>query len=141
MNDGRLICLIADGTGNEVPCAFMSLIGIHLIKNCLRENPYAELGMWLEQLHLKVLASLNASEKESVISEGMDAGIVIWHPQDKTLNYAGAARPLVYQQQGKLQVLKFEKFTIVNSELNSHKSLRIILPCKLDIAFISLAMA
>jgi serine phosphatase RsbU (regulator of sigma subunit)/Tfp pilus assembly protein PilF len=112
MNDGRFICLIADGTGHGVPGAFMSLIGIHLIKNCLRENPYAEPGMWLEQLHLKVLASLNASEKESAISEGMDAGIVIWHPQHKTLSYAGAARPLVYQQQGKLRVLKGEKFTI-----------------------------
>jgi serine phosphatase RsbU (regulator of sigma subunit)/Tfp pilus assembly protein PilF len=112
MSGNRFVCLIADGTGHGVPGAFMSLIGIHLMKNCLRENPDADPGTLLALLHIKVLASLRPGEKDSGIQEGMDAAIISWHPEQKILKYAGAARPLVWVSKTGLQLLKGEKFTI-----------------------------
>lgn len=112
MSGNRFICLIADGTGHGVPGAFMSLIGIHLMKNCLRENPDADPGILLAHLHLKVMASLRPGDKDSGINEGMDAAIIIWHPEQKVLQYAGAARPLVLMTKSGSQLIKGEKFTV-----------------------------
>lgn len=109
---GKLIFALADGTGHGVPGAFISLIGITLIKTSLRELPDAPPSERLAWLHAEVIKALGNQDHRDDFSEGMDIALISYDPVTKILEYSGAQRPLVYFHQQEMQVIKGDRISI-----------------------------
>jgi len=109
---GKLIFALADGTGHGVPGAFISLIGITLIKTSLRELPDATPDKRLAWLHTEVIKALGNQDQRDDFSEGMDIALISYDPKLKILEYAGAQRPLVLFQQQEMRVIKGDRISL-----------------------------
>ncbi len=102
------ILLIAaiDCTGHGVPGAFMSMIGNSLLNQLVNEQHITGPAEILHRMHQGVRQALKQDDAEDTTPDGMDIALCAIHPGRKTVEYAGANRPLWYVYQGELIELK-----------------------------------
>ncbi len=81
-----------DCTGHGVPGAFMSLIGYNQLNRIVNEEKITDPKEILLELNNGVLGVLHKNESES--KDGMDIAICKIHHTEKTIEYAGAMRPI-----------------------------------------------
>ena len=93
--DGRIAIAAADCTGHGVPGAFMSMLGITLLKELTSTQHFANAADILFRLRQLVIASLNQSNLDSESHDGMDMGILVVDPKTMVAHYAGAYFPLL----------------------------------------------
>ncbi|MDI1355632.1 MAG: two-component regulator propeller domain-containing protein [bacterium] len=91
LNNCSIIAAV-DCTGHGVPGAFMSLIGYNLMNRIVNEKKITDPHLILLELNNGVLEVLHKNESES--KDGMDIAICKINHKQKTLDYAGAMRPL-----------------------------------------------
>lgn len=99
-----------DCTGHGVPGAFMSLIGYNQLNHIVNELNITDPKEILLQLNIGVLSVLHKNETES--KDGMDIAICKINHVAKTLEYAGAMRPLWIVSNGELTEIKADKIPI-----------------------------
>lgn len=91
------IVAAADCTGHGVPAAFLSILGISLFEEIIKQegedlNP----GSFLEKFRTKFIAHLQKNNFHSEqIRDGIDMAICIVNYEDNTFQYAGANRPMI----------------------------------------------
>ena len=104
LKNGKILVTVADCTGHGVPGAFMSMLGITLIRE-VAENFYdlspAEM---LGKLRSMVMSALNLNLGESGQSDGMDMSLVMINPKELTLEFAGAYLPLLIARKGSVNI-------------------------------------
>ncbi len=93
--DGRLVVAVADCTGHGVPGAFMSMLGITLLKELTSVHNRDSAGDLLFKLRQLVIASLNQTGREGESHDGMDMSLVIIDKTRGEMEYAGAYLPLL----------------------------------------------
>ncbi|HNV51308.1 MAG TPA: SpoIIE family protein phosphatase, partial [Tenuifilaceae bacterium] len=93
--DGRIAVAVADCTGHGVPGAFMSMLGITLIKELTATHCAESAGELLFKLRQLVIASLNQTGVEGESHDGMDMSLVLIDKEKQELEYAGAYLPLL----------------------------------------------
>lgn len=93
--DGRLAVAVADCTGHGVPGAFMSMLGITLIKELTATHRAESAGELLFKLRQLVIASLNQQGVEGEAHDGMDMSLVLIDKDKKEFEYSGAYLPLL----------------------------------------------
>ncbi len=102
------ILALADCTGHGVPGALMSMIGVNLLNEIVRNNPNISPDLILNQLHIGVRESLK--QHESQTHDGMDMAIVKLKKENleknleenthwTSLEFAGAKNPLYWVSQ------------------------------------------
>ena len=101
-----------DCTGHGVPGAFMSLIGIELLKEIVMSRNTTEPSEILEQMHEGIISSLHKEVQESVTSDGMDMAICSFNQSTRQLKFSGAKRPLIVIRDGELDVINGDKLAI-----------------------------
>ncbi|TAF67461.1 MAG: hypothetical protein EAZ55_03860 [Cytophagales bacterium] len=99
-----------DCTGHGVPGAFMSMIGNDLLDNIVNEKEVISPEKILDNLHNKVRYALKQDVTHN--DDGMDVAICVIDNIDKTLEFSGAKRPLIYIQEGKLYEIRGNKKSI-----------------------------
>lgn len=93
--DGRLAVVVADCTGHGVPGAFMSILGISLLKD-LATSSGQEAGEILFNLRRTVIALLHQADRSGESqNDGIDMGLVLFDRQQLQLQFAGAYTPLL----------------------------------------------
>jgi len=91
------IVVAADCTGHGVPAAFLSILGISLFEEIIKQegedlNP----GYFLEKFRLKFIAHLQKNNfNAEQIRDGIDMGICIVSYEDGTFQFSGANRPMI----------------------------------------------
>lgn len=95
LNDGRTAVAVADCTGHGVPGAFMSMLGITLMKELGTTIGSESAGDVLFKLRRLVIASLNQTGIEGESVDGMDMSIVLIDKSTNVLEYAGAYLPIL----------------------------------------------
>jgi PAS domain S-box-containing protein len=108
--NGQSIIAAVDCTGHGVPGAFMSLIGYNILNRIVNEQKITDPRDILRELNNGVLEALYKNESES--KDGMDIAICRIDHAAKTLDYAGAMRPLWVMNKGVLNEIKADKFPI-----------------------------
>ncbi len=113
--EDRIFTAVVDCTGHGVPGAFMSLIGISLLNEIVKQRKITSPAQILEQLHIGVQVALNQADKTN--DDGMDVclcAIERLSPFDTLVVFAGAHRPLLYkrQDQPQMTVVKGDNKTI-----------------------------
>jgi serine phosphatase RsbU (regulator of sigma subunit)/drug/metabolite transporter (DMT)-like permease len=108
--DNRVLIAAADCTGHGVAGAFMSMIGSALLNQIINEKNITRPSIILDELNDGIIHSLK--QKESDSNDGMDISICSFDLEGKTMEFAGANRPLWLIRDNQLLVFKPNKFPI-----------------------------
>lgn len=90
--DGKLIVVVADCTGHGVPGAFMTILGINLLNQIVRERKQYEPDVILNQLNMELRTIL--PNKQGTIFDGMDLLVTVFD-NDK-LSFASSGVQFVH---------------------------------------------
>jgi PAS domain S-box-containing protein len=101
-----------DCTGHGVPGALLSLIGYFLLNDIVRSRKITEPGKILDLLDEGVTQTLRQDQDDSATKDGMDIALCRINAEDRTVEYAGAHRPLWYMKGGAMEEVKGNKFPI-----------------------------
>ncbi len=118
---GNLITVAAvDCTGHGVPGAFMSIVGMNLLRTILDDTPNNPAEV-LNQMNRSVTKIFEQkTQQELTLQDGMDMSLCTINTKTKTLQYAGAKNPLYLMREKSLIVLKADRFAIGPDD--DHKS-------------------
>lgn len=114
-----IILILADCTGHGVPGAFMSIIGHDLLNQIIKEGKQVNPSHILRELDHKLHQILNKNTKSN--NDGMDIAVVAFDTKTNKGNFCGAGRPLLCVNEGKMEILNGQKFSIGGSSDNSCK--------------------
>jgi len=110
---GKLsIIACVDCTGHGVPGAFMSMIGNTLLNQIVNEKDITQPALILNKLNKEITNALKQDSEGSDSRDGMDIAICTIDQHKKTLQYAGANRPLYFIRNGELTETKANKVAI-----------------------------
>ena len=105
--DNTHVVVVADCTGHGVPGAFMSMLGISLLNELVRNKAQQKPADLLEDLRSNVKNVLSQDESQSlVIQDGMDVAVCTVDMENKKLQYAGAHNPLYMFRNGEFSQVK-----------------------------------
>lgn len=96
--EDKIILAVADCTGHGIPGAFMSVLGISLlndiIRNYFQNQNTISAKFILDNLRDLVIVSLNKDGEDSDRRDGMDMSLLVIDKENKTILFAGAYNPL-----------------------------------------------
>jgi serine phosphatase RsbU (regulator of sigma subunit) len=107
--EDRVFAAVVDCTGHGVPGAFMSLIGISLLNEIVKQRNIISPAAILENLHTGVQSLLRQEDKTN--DDGMDVCICSMErlsPVDFIVVFSGAKRPLLYKKQTDFQIQRIK---------------------------------
>ncbi len=107
----KQILVVADCTGHGIPGAFMSLLGTSIIYQLVYLQGIISPDMVLYELNNSIRRILK-QDINSKIQEGMDVAICMIDQQNKTIEFAGAYRPLYYIQNRQVFEIKGDKLCV-----------------------------
>jgi PAS domain S-box-containing protein len=110
-----LVIAAVDCTGHGVPGAFMSIIGNTLLNQTLNNLKVNTAGGALDYLDSEMKKSLNKSNEEMPLRDGMDIALCCIDMKGQRLEYAGANNPLYIVRKGELIKLTADKQPITPS--------------------------
>lgn len=111
--DGDNVYLAAvDCTGHGVPGAMLSLVGYFQLNNIVESHGECDPGKILDMLDEKVNSTLIKTGNTDNIKDGMDIGFCKINMKKRTLEFAGAHRPLYYVSKDGFQELKGNRWAI-----------------------------
>ncbi|GAA4838411.1 hypothetical protein GCM10023331_24490 [Algivirga pacifica] len=114
---------VVDCTGHGVPGAFMSLVGSFTLNYIMQTNEGEEANVVLDRLHEEVVRVMQQDHKATA-QDGMDAALLRFDFKNRSIQYAGAHRPLyVYDSDlGILQQYKGDRMSIGGGDATNRKS-------------------
>jgi len=99
---------VADCTGHGVPGAFMSMLGVALLNEIVRQENVTTANEVLEQLRFFVKKSLQQSGKQNESKDGMDISLCVIN-QNNELQFAGANNSVIIIRNNEIIELKADK--------------------------------
>jgi len=85
---------VSDCTGHGVPGAFMSVLGMSMLNEIVRDHYHYPPSLVLNKLRRKMIQSLNQGHESMRSKDGMDIAICLINFETLTLQYSGANIPL-----------------------------------------------
>jgi len=117
--NGKAIVAAVDCTGHGVAGAFMTLIGNEILDDVVKNRKIVDPGEILSAMHKAVVATLKKGDNLGDAVGGMDVALCCLDYNNKTLEFAGAGRPLVIWRNGVEMVYLGNRFPVglvVNKE-------------------------
>lgn len=112
------IVAVVDCTGHGVPGALMSMIGNNLLNQIVIEKHITRPDIILNEMNKGVQMALKQGHSEIRTNDGMDASILVLHP-DGNIQWAGAYRPIVIiKYNGQIQKIEGDKYPIGGVQIN-----------------------
>lgn len=105
-----------DCTGHGVAGAFMSMIGTDLLNQIIIEKKVSDPARVLDEMDKGIKLAFAQSAKEFETDQGMDMSLVKIDRRSKTLEFAGAQRPLYIYQDGSLLQIDGNRHSISCAE-------------------------
>lgn len=109
LNHNKFVVSAVDCTGHGVPGAFMSMIGYNLLDEITHSGVHSP-GRILRELHKGIRRTLKQHETNN--RDGMDLSLCVIDREEKKVDFAGAKNPLVYIQDGEVQVIKGDRVPV-----------------------------
>jgi serine phosphatase RsbU (regulator of sigma subunit)/tetratricopeptide (TPR) repeat protein len=86
----HILIAAADCTGHGIPGAFLSMLGISLLNESVRNENLSDAASVLDILRENVINTLNQAGNETKYAEGMDMAFISIDPETLKLQFAGA---------------------------------------------------
>ncbi|WP_338793935.1 7TM diverse intracellular signaling domain-containing protein [Bernardetia sp. MNP-M8] len=109
----KIIIGAVDCTGHGVPGAFMSLIGNDLLNEIVENKSVTKASHVLDKLNQGVIKALRQTDTQ--VRDGMDAAICVYDLDTQILEYSGAKNPLIYVENGEVNIIKADRQSIGGS--------------------------
>ncbi len=109
--ENKTVVAVADCTGHGVPGAFMSMLGISLLNQMVKENRIMHANEILEEMRRSVKKSLRQDE-DSENKDGMDMVLMIFDFENLILEYSGAYNPLYIFQDNQFIEIQADRMPI-----------------------------
>jgi serine phosphatase RsbU (regulator of sigma subunit) len=119
-SDDRLFIAAVDCTGHGVPGAFMSVLGMSLLNQIVRDEPDLQPGEILDKLNKGIRASLHQIHSGGA-QDGMDIALVALSQDRRKLQFSGANNPLYLVRNGELEEFKGDRAPIGGSRFAEHR--------------------
>lgn len=120
-NEKLVVFCVADCTGHGVPGAFMSLIGIKILNQSIKEKSVNSPSEALDFVNTQVFETVNKhSDESNVVRDGMDAVLFAVNFNKLTLSFAGANNPIWIVRNKELIEIKGDKQPI-GSYINQNR--------------------
>jgi serine phosphatase RsbU (regulator of sigma subunit) len=117
--DDKIFLAAVDCTGHGIPGAFMSLIGSDYLTHIINLQQIEHPTEILNQLHFSITKALKQEETDN--RDGMDVAMCVIDKKSNTLQYAGAARPLLYVQDNEMKELLSTKLPIGGFQIETER--------------------
>jgi PAS domain S-box-containing protein len=112
--ENKYFIAAVDCTGHGVPGAFMSIIGNYLLNSIVIHNGIYDPAEILKHLNRKIKISLK-SDGRAQTSDGMDVALAVIDKANRTIDFAGAIRPLYLFSGNQFIELKGDKVPITSN--------------------------
>jgi len=110
--DGLCMISAVDCTGHGVPGAFMSIVGYNQLNNAVNVKKARSASVILDELNAGVINTLNESNTESSIKDGMDMALCVFNFRESKLEFAGANNPMILIREEEVQLIRGDRFPI-----------------------------
>lgn len=124
--DKKVIIAVADCTGHGVPGAFMSIIGVSFINEIVNVKNIVQPNEILDNLKNRIINSLQQSNRDDSIRDGMDMSVCVIDYENNILNYAGANNPIYIVRDDELIEVSPDNMPVsiyknINKPFTNHK--------------------
>jgi len=116
----KIIIAAIDCTGHGIPGAFMSMMADAYLNLIVNIQNITEPDKILNRLHIHIREGLNQSANDN--RDGMDMALCVIDKKNKTLQFAGAASPMIYVQNNQLYQLKGDNVSIAGLQRENKRS-------------------
>lgn len=106
---------VADCTGHGVPGAFMSMLGISLLNEIVRERNIRTTADLLKLLFARLSQNLHRQQDKDTITDSMDIIFCAWNTKTNKLQYSGINNPLYLIRNNNLQIIPSTKMINIES--------------------------
>lgn len=106
----KIIMAVVDCTGHGIPGAFMAILGDAYLNHIVNVERVTSPDEILNTLHQGIRSALKQHITHN--RDGMDLSVVVIDCDQKTLEFAGAKSSLLYIQNGELNEVKGDKFSV-----------------------------
>ncbi|MDF2448891.1 MAG: protein serine/threonine phosphatase [Bacteroidota bacterium] len=110
--DGCFIYVTADCTGHGVPGAFMSLLNISKLSQCINENKITRPDWILNYIRTEIIKGLNAEGSSGESKDGMDAVLCKLNIAGLKLEYSAANNSFYIIRDNAILVCKADKMPV-----------------------------
>jgi serine phosphatase RsbU (regulator of sigma subunit) len=110
--DGLCMISAVDCTGHGVPGAFMSIVGFNQLNNAVNVRKARSASSILDELNAGVINTLNESNTDSSIKDGMDMALCVFNFRESKLEFAGANNPMVMIRDEEVSLVRGDRFPI-----------------------------
>ncbi len=110
----KIFVAVVDCTGHGVPGAFMSIIGIELLRNITNNQGVNDAAEILNRLNTGVIQTFSKdySENSSLVKDGMDVSFCIIDKENNILQFAGAFSNLYLIRDSKITEIKGDRYSV-----------------------------
>lgn len=110
----KLFVAVVDCTGHGVPGAFMSIIGIELLRNITNVQGINDSAEILNRLNTGVIQTFSKEffEDSALIKDGMDVAFCIIDKENNILQYSGAFSNLYLIRESKIIEIKGDRYSV-----------------------------
>ncbi len=105
-NNPYIITVAADCTGHGIPGALISMLGMSLLNEIIRQKEITKPSQVLEKLRAEIKRALKQKGKIEDQTEGIDMVICVINLKTRELQYSGANNPLYIIRNKELIILK-----------------------------------
>ena len=130
--ENHTVITVADCTGHGVPGAFMSMLGMSLLKEIVVKEYITEPSVILRKLRKEIINALQQKGVSGEQKDGMDMALISYNHDTKAIKYAGANNPLYIVSSNEF-ICETAEIKILETE-TCNKKLYEIKPDKMPIA-------
>ncbi len=109
--EDKIFVAAVDCTGHGVPGAFMSIIGLDLLKN-IKESGIETPSKILDHLNRGIYSMFRNEEHGHKLKDGMDLSLIAIHKKKNIIEFAGAMNQLFIIRDDKITEIKGDRFSV-----------------------------
>lgn len=108
----KVVTAVADCTGHGIPGAMVSIMGYTIIDDIVKCNGITDPSQVLSRLDNAVRKLFKQGRNGVGIDDGMDIAVCTIDFEERTIEFAGANRPLFHFHKGELNIIQGSKNSI-----------------------------
>ena len=135
--ENQIVLTVADCTGHGVPGAFMSMMGISMLKEIVVNEFVSQPDVILRKLRKEVIRALGQKGESGEQKDGMDISLCSINKETLKLQWSGANNSCFLIQKGEMKELKADKMPIAIYDIMEKFTLHEIQLEKGDIIYLS----
>jgi sigma-B regulation protein RsbU (phosphoserine phosphatase) len=121
--ENKLVIAVMDCTGHGVPGAFMSILGITLLNEIVKNDHIISPDKILESLRSKIIKALGQKNGHGHIKDGIEGSIICYDLESNNLQYAGSCISMILINDIEIIDLKVDRIPIGYFETHENYSL------------------